>query len=123
MTLFFTVFIASCRLRLGCQLDTHIIVAGTDGAVAAVVAVSTDEIAVVAVGAVALVARCRRLQWPRVGHAGTERYQGGTDENERHGQQTTERRTHVFSTKYRPKPQCSQSDLANSSSGQRTLTR
>jgi len=58
--------------------DEIVVVARTRRTVAAVVAISTDEIAVVALSAVALVPRRR----PRVGHAWTERGQDdGTDQH------------------------------------------
>jgi len=78
-----------------------VIVAGTPGTVAGVVLVSTDKIPIVAVLAVALIAR----RWPRLGHTWTERGQEGTDDHDglRRGQQiqpywaefvTSSRRSH-----------------------------
>jgi len=62
-----------------------VIVAGTRFTIAAVVAVSTDKIANIAVLAVALIARHR----PPLGQIGTERGQDDADNDDgRRGQQT-----------------------------------
>jgi len=58
----------------------NVMVAGTRGTVAAVVAVSTDKMPAIAVFTVALITSDR----PRLGTVGTERGQDDTDEQDQH---------------------------------------